>query len=211
MGHEPLSRRLQELARDEEVRTLNELVARTEGRGLFVVVILLCLPFCTPIPIPGLSNIIGLALTILGVRMFLRLPARLPRFIGARPWPAARMEKFLNGSLRFLRWLERMVKPRRTVWLTHNWAVRLNAVIFTIMALLLTLPIPPVMPLSNAAPAYAIIMLSASMMEEDGTSIWFAYGVCAATLAYFGLFFGVIVRMLVRYEEEIETFIRGLL
>ncbi len=211
MGHEPLSRRLQELARDDAVRTLNELVARTEGRGIFFVVILLCLPFCTPIPLPGLSNIIGLGLIILGIRMLLRLPARLPRFIGARPWPAQRMEKLIHGSLRFLRWLERMVKPRRTVWLTHGWAIRLNAAIFTLMALLLALPIPPVMPLSNTLPAYAIILLSASMMEEDGTSIWFAYGACAFTVAYFAFFFGVIIRFLIVFEERILNFLRSLL
>ncbi|MCC7375055.1 MAG: exopolysaccharide biosynthesis protein [Verrucomicrobiales bacterium] len=186
-------------------------MARTGGRGIFLVTILLCLPFITPIPLPGLSNVIGLALLVVAVRQFLGHPARLPRFLGARPWPAERMARVMKASLKFVGWLEKWVRPRRTQWLATTWAVRGNALVFGVMALLLALPIPPIMPFSNAFPAYAIILLSAALMEEDGATIWIAYGACVGTLAYFGLFLGVIIKFLIKFEERILDFFRGLL
>jgi hypothetical protein len=111
MSHEPLSRSLERLAAGADVRTLNDLVVRTEGRGIFLVIILLCLPFATPVPLPGLSNVIGLVLVVVAVRLFLRRPSRLPNFLGAREWPAPRMAKVIRGSTRLLRALERFVNP----------------------------------------------------------------------------------------------------
>ena len=211
MAHEPLSQSLDRLAAAEGVQTLNQLVELTEGRGIFLVSILLCLPFITPIPLPGLSNVVGLALVMVGVRLFLRLPTRLPDFVGARRWPANRMQQVIRGSQKLLRWLERVIKPRRTLWMTRGWALRLNALAFAFMAFLLALPIPPVMPFSNTLPAYSMILLCASMMEEDGAAIWFAYASCAFTLGYFILFAGVIVKFLVVFEERILGFLRDLL
>jgi hypothetical protein len=211
MSHEPLSRSLERLAAGADVRTLNDLVVRTEGRGIFLVIILLCLPFATPVPLPGLSNVIGLVLVVVAVRLFLRRPSRLPNFLGAREWPAPRMAKVIRGSTRLLRALERFVKPRHTAWIAQPWAIRLNASVLCFFALLLALPIPPVIPLSNSLPAYAIILLSASMMEEDGATIWFAYAAGALTVIYFGLFTGAIIRFINVYGERIVAFFRDLL
>ncbi|MBL9135240.1 MAG: exopolysaccharide biosynthesis protein [Verrucomicrobiales bacterium] len=209
--HEPLSCSLARLASEGGIRTLNDLVVKTGGRGIFLATILLCLPFITPIPLPGLSNIVGLALMVVAVRQFQGSPARLPAFLGARPWPAERMQQVLKASLKFVSWLEKLIRPRRTQWLTASWATRWNAFVFGVMALLLALPIPPIMPFSNAFPAYAIILLSAALMEEDGATIWIAYGACVGTLVYFGLFIGVIIKFLIRFEERILDFFRGLL
>jgi hypothetical protein len=209
--HEPLSRSLSRLASGGGVGTLNDLVARTGGRGIFLVTILLCLPFITPIPLPGLSNVVGIALLVVATRQFLGRPARLPNFLGSRAWPSERMARVLKASLKFVGWLEKWVRPRRTQWLTRGWAMRCNALVFGVMALLLALPIPPIMPFSNAFPAYAIILLSAALMEEDGATIWIAYGACVGTLVYFGLFLGVIIKFLIQFEERILEFLRGLL
>ncbi len=211
MAHEPLSRQLERLVAADGVRTLNELVSRTSGRGIFVVTILLCLPFATPIPLPGLSNIIGLTLVVVGVRLALGRPARLPKFIGAREWPQRRMHQVVRASSRLLAWIERGIKPRRSKWMSEPWAVRLNGGLFAFLGLLLALPIPPVVPFSNALPAYALILLSASMMEEDSATLWIAYALAAATVVYFTLFFGVIVRFIIHFEERIIAFLKGLL
>lgn len=211
MTHPPLSLSLEILAERGGVGTLNDLVAQTEGRGLFLVIILLCLPFITPIPVPGLSNLVGLAVLIVAYRLFRGRASRLPAFIGNRPWPAERMRRVLRGSLRFVRVLERVIRPRRSRWLAHPWAVRGNATVLAVAAFLLALPVPPVMPFSNSMPAYAIIILSAAWMEEDGLAMGFAYVALAATLAYFSLFFGGIARLLIVYEERIEQFLRSIL
>jgi hypothetical protein len=211
MSHEPLSRSLERVTQESGIQNLNDLVARTRGRGIFLVMIVLCLPFISPVPVPGLSNVVGLALFVVSVRLFLGLPSRLPHFIGSRPWPASRMERVTRASLCFLRWLERVVKPRRSAWLVRPAMVRLNAVVLGFLSLLLALPIPPIIPFSNSLPAHGIILLSASMMEEDGAAIWVAYAIGVATVVYLGLFAGAIIRFIVIYEERIWNFLRQLL
>jgi hypothetical protein len=211
MAHEPLSRGLERLASEPGIETLNDLVARTHGRGIYLGMILLCLPFVAPIPLPGYSNIVGVALLVVAVRLWLRLPTRLPNFIGARPWSAERMQRVIRGSIRVLHWIEKVVKPRRTIWLSKPWSVRLNASFLGFMALLLALPIPPVIPFSNSLPAHGIIWASAAMMEEDGAAIWFAYGIGVLTVIYFALFAGAIARFYVLHETRIIEFLRDLL
>jgi len=55
-----------------------------------------------------------------------------------------------------------------------------------LMALLLALPFPPLPPLTNSLPSYALILIAVSMMEEDGILIWIGYGVAAGTILYLG-------------------------
>ena len=94
--------------------TLNELMQRTHGRGIFLVIILLSLPFIAPIGLAGLSNVLGCVIMLLGLRLALGLPPRLPRFMGDRPLPTQRLEKIARGSVRFLQVIEKWVAWRVT-------------------------------------------------------------------------------------------------
>jgi len=44
--------------------------------------------------------------------------------------------------------------------------------VMTLQAFLLALPFPPLPPFTNSLPCYALILIAASMMEEDGILIW---------------------------------------
>jgi hypothetical protein len=106
-----------------------------------------------------------------------------------------------------LRFIEKLVKPRRSVWLTAPVIRSVNALLVISMALMLALPIPPTIPLSNMLPSYAIILLSFSMMEEDGWLIWLAYFVTAGTLIYLAAMMviegGAIVALYTKYFHRI--------
>jgi hypothetical protein len=212
MSHDPLSERLgrvlEEHAREDGV-TLNELIERTEGRGIFLVLILLCLPFLAPISLVGLSNILGLVMLFVGLRLALELPPRLPRIIGDRPLPSARLKKLVGGSVRFLRFLERWVRPRRSDWMTWRAVRRFHALLLAFLGLILALPIPPVVPLSNTLPSYAIILIAASMMEEDGWLIWAGYAVAVGTVVYLGSVAGALVGLLLAYYDQVLAFLRS--
>jgi hypothetical protein len=95
--------------------------------------------------------------------------------------------KLLRGSVKFVRLVEKLVRPRRTPWMTTRPARFVNAMLTTLMGLWLAMPFPPLPPLTNALPCYCIILLAASMMEEDGVTIWFAYALSLATTIYLGL------------------------
>jgi hypothetical protein len=78
-----LSEELAMILREFEVETvtLREVLGLLHGRGYVLLIMLLALPFCTPIPLPGLSTPFGLIITIIGARLAL----------GAKPWLPARL------------------------------------------------------------------------------------------------------------------------
>lgn len=186
--------------------TMNSIFARTEGRGIFLVVVLLCLPFVAPVSIPGFSNVLGPILLLLGVRIAVGLPPILPRLLGERELPA-RIEKILEGSVKLLRFLERWVHPRQTPWLRWPAARFANGVLIGLMAALLGLPIPPIIPLSNMFPAIAILLIALSMMEEDGMLIWAGYFVAAFTVGYFLVWADVIVWAVLKYSGPVRSWL----
>lgn len=195
MSHQPLSESLQDLLQKDPALghfTLNRLLDKTEGRGLYLVMILLNLPFLVPVPLPGVSVVFGLVCLFLSVRLAFDLPPRLPRFVGERELPGEKMKIVLVASVRILRLLERYVRPRRTQWMTWRAARFANAILLGYLAFLLALPIPPVPPLTNLLPGYSIVFLSAAMMEEDGVIIWVGYAMSLLTTAYF-IFIGRIL------------------
>ena len=56
--------------------TLREVIYTLGGRAYTLLVLLLALPFITPIPLPGLSTPFGLAIALIALRLTL----------GQRPW-----------------------------------------------------------------------------------------------------------------------------
>jgi hypothetical protein len=189
--------------------TVNYLLAATEGRGLYLVMILLCVPFVPLISPPGLSSLLGGIIFVLSLFLAVGARPRLPRFVGERPLPADLRHNLLNflaepkadappsrpaglrqrlvrWSVKLLRFIERWSRPRRTRWMNWRLARSANALLIALMALLLALPLPsaPFFP-TNGLPAYAIILIAAAMMEEDGVLIWVGYAIALATIVFF--------------------------
>ena len=173
--------------------TLNHLMERTKGRGLYIAMILLATPFVTPIPLPGLSTVIGLAIAIMAVRMAMRLPPRLPDILGGREISGSRLRHIVRACASLLSSLEKVAKPRHGEWL--RWpAIRfLNAAVLGFMGLLLALPMPPVVPFTNSLPSWGIILTSLALMEGDGLLIWGAYLVAIVTTLYLCFFSGLAI------------------
>ena len=186
IDRKPLSASLEEILAGDASNTrptMNALLERTEGRGLYLMMMVLCLPFVAPLPIAGASTPLGAVIAWLAVRLALGLPPQLPKIIGARRLPSDRFPKVIRGGVRLLRFIEKWIRPRRTGWLSWRAVRTSNALLVALMAVLLALPLP--IPATNLLPANAIVVLAASMMEEDGLLIWLGYAVAAITAAYF--------------------------
>lgn len=199
--HEPLSRKLVQVLKsdlDAEGISINQLLERTEGRGFYLVIVLLALPFVLPVSLPGVSTVLGLSIALLSLRLAMGRKARLPRFLGDRKLSPELEQRLLGGSVKFLQFIERMVKPRRTPWMTTRAARTANALLMAFMGVLLALPFPPLPPLTNSLPCYSIILLAVSMMEEDGITIWIAYAVSFGTVVYLGFIAGAIQKAFVK-------------
>lgn len=186
--HRPLSADLTHILKEEMADaplTLNNLMERTEGRGVYLVMILLCLPFIQPIPLPGVSTVLGLVIVLMAIARARDSSPRLPKFIGDRAFPPNFGTKVLGGSIKFLQFLERWVKPRGDAWISWRGVRIFNCVLIIFMSGLLALPIP--LPGTNQLPAISIMLLALSMMEEDGVLVFYAYGVSILTTLAFAV------------------------
>ena len=206
MPHPPLSQSLAQILENHpggQAVTLNDLLRSTEGRGLYLVIILLSLPFIGPVSVPGVSVPFGGVIALLAFRLALGRPPHIPKKFGDRPLPKGLKKIILGGGVRFLRFIEKGVKPRRTEWMGWRLAHAGNALLITAMAVLLMLPFPPIPPFTNALPTYAIILLAASMMEEDGVMIWLGYAMSLGTVIYLAFWAGVIGKHFVGWYHSL--------
>jgi len=170
----PLSTLLKELVDGPDgLLSLQEIVDRTGDRGGYLLLIFLCLPFTTPVPLPGVSTVIGMVIAWIALTGLGGSSLRLPLWLGRRTVSAERLKQVLRASRPFVRWIEKAVRPRRGGWLGGRAVRRTHAVLLTFLAALLLLPIP--VPFTNSLPGYAIILLSACLMERDGRLVLAAY------------------------------------
>lgn len=153
------------------------------GRGFEVLVILMALPFCTPVPLLGLSTPFGLALMFFGIRIAFRKHPWLPRKILLRKIPYATLSPIINITRKLAQRLEKVLHPRLRFF--HHWPSFgvINGLVITFSAFFLMLPLP--IPFTNTLPALTIVLVSAGMMEEDGVAIISGYVTACATWAYF--------------------------
>ncbi len=169
--------------------TLREIIAVTKARAYTLLLILLSLPFCLPIPLPGLSSPLGAMIALIGLRLSLRASPWLPASLLDAKVSSARVEVILRGSLKLARTLEVFLRPRLCFLVDYVVLHHLYGAMICICGLLLLLPLP--IPGTNMIPALSIIFLAAALMERDGYFIIAGIIMFAITLAFFGtIFFG---------------------
>lgn len=165
--------------------SLGNIVEVLQGRGFNLLILLITIPFCQPVPLPGLSTPFGLVLLLFGVRIALGQEPWLPERLMNYRIPHGTLEKLVNAALVVARRLEKLTKPRLVFF--HTWrafeiasglAIAVNAFVF-----MLPLPIP----FSNGLPALSMLLITLGRMEGDGYAISLGYIVTVLTLAYFAL------------------------
>ena len=124
--------------------------------------------------------------------------------------PMHRTSRFYRGSIGFLNWLERWVKPRKSEWIHWKFVSTLNTLLLAFLSFLLVCPVPGMIPFTNSLPTYAMILIAAGVMEEDGVCLCYGYFLVLATGAYFTLVAGGIITLLLRYYEDILIWLREL-
>ncbi len=162
--------------------SLRQIVEVLRGRGLDVLVIMLVLPFCQPIPLPGLSTPFGLALMLFGFRIALRQRPWLPDSLMRREISYATLAKMVTTAIAVAKRLEKVIHPRLR-FVKHWWSFNaLNGLAIASSAFLLMLPLP--IPFSNTIPAWSILLMALGMMEEDGAVIVLGYLMAGAAWTY---------------------------
>jgi hypothetical protein len=155
--------------------TVESMLAHLKGRGYGLIILLLSLPFCIPVPLMGLSPPFGCAIIFLSLRMAFGQRPWIPQFILRREIPRRFFEEVVTHGVPLIQRMEKVLHPRFYFLAEHPLSVRFNGMCITLMAFLLLLPIP--LPFTNILPALPIVLLALGMMERDGYFILAGYGI----------------------------------
>jgi hypothetical protein len=154
---------------------LSEILEATQGRGLYLLLVLMALPFVGPIPLPGFSIPFGLAVTLLGTRLALNKEPWLPQVLLRRELPPRFMARVLGAAGRIMKGLEYFLRPRFGFVPRHSIFTRIAGLLIALSGLMLMLPFP--LPLSNSLPAWTVLFLAAGALGRDGL---FFFAGCAS-------------------------------
>jgi hypothetical protein len=162
--------------------TLQRIIEKTGERAVGVLAAFLCLPLLTPIPLPGMCILFGLALALLGIEIAIRrdrpwLPARLLRW----NLPPKLGPRLIGWVAKLFRPLERIIRPR-LLFMQNPVAMAFVGVALALDGVLLALPLPPVVPLSNAIPAWLALVTILGITEEDGICLLMGTGLTLAAV-----------------------------
>ena len=181
------SQELRQLAHEFSARParISEILAATQGRGFNLLLLLIGMPFLTPIPLPGFAVPFGLVVVLIGARLAVGRRPWLPRRVLQRELPPRFIARLLGAASRIVRWLEVLLRPRLG-FLHEQWIYqRIAGTLIMSSGLLLVLPLP--IPLSNGLPALTVVLLAAGAMERDGLFFLAGCVTFTLTLAFFVL------------------------
>jgi hypothetical protein len=168
------------------------------------MIVILALPFCSPISIPGLSVPFGAVIFVLGACFVAGRPPWLPQRLLAVELPPKFFRAVLEGASKFIGWIERRLHPR-WAWATGSTAImRVHGLVVCAGAGLLLLPLGGI-PFTNMLPALVVVIGTLGMMERDGVAVAAAYGIFVATMVYFATFAGVVIEL----WEKLTQWIAG--
>lgn len=179
--------------------TLREVIFALGGRAYSLLLILLALPFITPVPLPGLSTPFGLAIALIALRLALGQRPWLPKKLQRRTIPSAFFVKLVQVAAKVIRFLEKFLRPRLTIVTEFGWARQVHALLMLLAALALLLPLP--IPFTNSFPAWVVLMMAGGLLERDGVFVIAAYVVFAAGIAYFVLLGEATVQLLEAFRQ----------
>lgn len=181
------SRQLNDLAAqfDNRPACLAALLQASQGRGYNLLLVLITLPFLTPLPMPGFSIPFGMVVAVIGARLALGQRPWLPQRLLNRQLPPQFLGKVLRGATRIVRFLEWFLRPRLAFLHEQFIFRRLAGAMIALAGLCLLLPLP--VPFSNGLPAWTILLLSAAALERDGLCFLAGGLLFLATVTFFAL------------------------
>ncbi len=162
---------------------IGEVLRILSGRGRPVLLILLSLPFCQPIQIPGFSFPFGLAISFVGLRMAFGKHLWLPKKLLSKKVPVHTLDKITDKTLLVVRKIKRWIHPRLQGVCRSPIMEKVNGLLICLLGIFLALPLP--IPLSNLTAAWSIFLLSLGMLEDDGGVVLIGYGLSLLTVGFF--------------------------
>lgn len=158
----------------------------------------------SPIPLAGLSALMGSGIILMGCQLALGLEQPyLPRWLARQELSPKASAILLQNLNRLLQPLERIAKQRLVRFSNGGWGHRIIGICLAWNALLMSLPLP--IPLTNLLPAYTILFLTIGILERDGLFVLIGYGGTVATTLFFVSISSAIWKLAVYWWAFIAT------
>jgi len=164
--------------------TLRDIMSLLGEQGLLLICALMSLPFLFPVSIPGVSTVFGAGIVLIAFAITINRLPWLPAFVVDKTLEARKLIPVLERGVKFLRRIDRYIKPRLTALTTGALINRLNGLALMTSGILLMLPLSFI-PFSNTIPGVAILMLSSGISQRDGLLVILGYLLMVATMLYF--------------------------
>jgi len=164
--------------------TLGEIfdILKTSGHDLLIL--FMCLPFCQPIPLVGLSTPLGFLIIFSTIQKVRGKSPWIPSSWRTRDFSGPVMARTLAYAERGLRRLSGLLHPRLRFLAVSPGPQLVNAFVVVFSAFLLSLPLP--VPFSNTVPVFVIMASTLGQLEEDGVWILISYFLFFVCLGAFG-------------------------
>lgn len=177
--------------------TIREFVDKLSERGFALAILLCTMPNWFPVNIPGVSTVFSVLIVIFTLQlMFGFRHMWMPGFIGKRSFDEKAFANGLHKTTPIIQKMERFVHPRGE-HLTGRAGVFIAGLFILLQAGILALPLPMI-PFSNAIPAYFIAIVALGLLERDGYIIWL--GMIVGTVGTYFLAQFIIVVCLKMWE-----------
>ena len=150
---------------DDDTVTLGEIADKLQSKGLIFLSLIAVLPFMQPIPIPGVSTLLGITIALQGLGLIFFNKPILTKKMHAYSLTPSHIKKFVIVSEKIYPWLSWIISGKGKNVL-HKKIVRVvcGSMLF-LLALFLSLPLP--VPGSNFLPARGIFCICLGLLEED--------------------------------------------
>ncbi|HXH76803.1 MAG TPA: exopolysaccharide biosynthesis protein [Bacteriovoracaceae bacterium] len=159
------------------VITLGHIVDRIEGEAILILCLVSILPFMQPIPIPGLSSVLGFIVLLQGIGLLFWGKPLLTRKLKAMVIPHDKFEKIHKASLKFSKFTSK-ISTFKSPLVSSRPSHILCGLSIIISAAFLSLPLP--IPFSNLIPAMSIFLICLGLLEEDIVLLIMGHGITIA-------------------------------
>ncbi len=165
---EPVSETLEKMAehyRESTRITIDELIFTLRHRGFGLLMLVLVLPNCVPVPIPpGGSTLFSVPLFFIAVQMLWGKHAPwLPKWLRRKSLEQATVDKMVSIAAPKLRWVEKFLHPRWSFTNTKT-GERVVGLIWFIFAISIAIPLP----MTNFLPGIGTLIMALGMLGRDG-------------------------------------------
>ncbi|NDD57817.1 MAG: exopolysaccharide biosynthesis protein [Chlamydiae bacterium] len=175
--------------------TIERMLKVFSGKARDLLILMLSIPFSTPLQLPALSTPFGILIGIIGIRMLIgRQQVWLPERFLNKTISTSILKKVSKSGVKVSKFLKKFSRIRIVVVIKHPVFKMVNAILITILGILLAQPLP--IPFTNMTSAWSLIFLAFGLVEDDGLFVLLGYLASVFTFIFFievGVFFARVV------------------